>query len=625
MSSQNSSIQVSVIMPTYNQAAFISRSIKSILLQSFKNWELIIINDGSTDCTEDMIGDHLSDKRIRYLKNQRNRGLGYSLNQGLQIASAEYIAYLPSDDIFFAGHIQKLWTTLASNHDCSLAFSGMLYCDANNGLASQPRDVFVAAGGWFQLVQVMHRKTTALWLERAELVTDDLGRMFWNKFLNGEAALSTESVTCEWVQHPEQRHRLLNETMSGGIYAYKRFYEVDQPLRFHSSVGNFIDEVSLYGRFRNQRNRIPESGRRCLKILLVGELAYNAERICALEEYGHKLYGLWILNPEFYNTIGPLPFGNVEDIPLENWKERIDEIRPDIIYALLNFQVIPLAHYILSSNPGIPFVWHFKEGPFISRQNGLWKQLMELYTNSDGQIFINNETKKWYEQFITFKTPTLILDGDLPKQDWFIREKRDLLSDTDGEIHTVIPGRPFGIGSVELASLKEQQIHLHFYGEFFHTTWAAWVRNAQECAPGYIHIHGNCTPNRWAAEFSQYDAGWLHVFESANNGELMKVNWNDLNYPARMSTLAAAGLPMILKSNPGHLVATENMLIRLQNGILFKDFYRLRNAFGDNAQRKRIRENAWNTRLLFSFDHYLDDLTAFFYEVIEHYHKAKSR
>ena len=52
-----------------------------------------------------------------------------------------------------------------------------------------------------------------------------------------------------------------------------------------------------------------------LKILLVGELAYNADRVLALEEQGHKLYGLWMPNPYWYNTVGPLPFGHVEDLP----------------------------------------------------------------------------------------------------------------------------------------------------------------------------------------------------------------------------------------------------------------------------------------------------------------------
>ncbi len=609
---------ISVIMPTYNQGAFISRALKSLVLQSFCKWELLIINDGSTDYTDEVVTEYIYDNRIKYLKNEKNEGLGYSLNKGLQNTTYSLIAYLPSDDIYFKDHLLKLYETINSDSICTLAYSGMLHNYTNSNFSHSANNTLSMVNGYYQLVQVMHKKTSEEWLERKKLVTDDLSLMYWDKLSKNGKFLPTQQITCEWISHPEQRHKLIKETSSGGIFTYKNFYKVIEPLRFHSSVGNFIDEVTLYERFRHSEKR-PESLKHVkgLKILIVGELAYNAERVCALEEYGHKLYGLWITTPEFYNTIGPLPFGDVEDISLENWKERIEEIKPDIIYALLNYQVIPLAHHVMLSNTGIPFVWHFKEGPFYARQYGLWKQLLELYTNSDGQIFINQETKDWFSQFLLLETPTFILDGDLPKKEWFANEKTHRLSDEDGETHTVIPGRPFGINPNELDSFKTQKIHLHFYGEFFHAMWKHWIEAAKEVAGDYIHIHPHCTADKWGKEFSKYDAGWLHTFDSNNNGELMKVTWNDLNYPARMSTLATAGLPMILKSNIGHTVAVENLIKTLDIGIFFKDFIDLKKSFEDEERRKEIREKAWNHRFLFSFDSHVKDLTEFFYQVIE--------
>lgn len=613
---------ISVIMPTYNQGSFIARSIKSLLLQSFNQWELILIDDGCTDYTEEVVKEFLFDSRINYLKNDFNTGLGYSLNKGIEQAQYDLVAYLPSDDIYYRDHLQVLYETITSDEGCVLAYSGMLHNYTNSNFSHFSEGTLSTVFGYYELVQVLHKKTDAEWLERKTLVTDDLNFMYWDKLLEKGKFLPTQKVTCEWVSHPEQRHKLIKETSSGGIFPYKLFYKVSEPIRFHSSVGNYIDEITLYERFRHRKKE--EEGTKpskTLKILIVGELAYNAERICALEEYGHKLYGLWIMNPEFYNTIGPLPFGNVENISLDNWKEKVEEIKPDIIYALLNFQVIPLAHYILTSNPGIPFVWHFKEAPFYARQHGLWKQLLELYTNSDGQIFINQETKEWFFQFLLLETPTFILDGDLPKKEWFAEDITNLLSDEDGEIHTVIPGRPFGINPIELASFKTQKIHLHFYGEFFHTTSSNWIEVAKEAAGDYIHVHPNCSADQWGKEFSKYDAGWLHIFDSNNNGELMKVTWNDLNYPARMSTLATAGLPMILKSNLGHTVAVENLVKTLDIGIFFKNFIDLKKSFDDEERRKEIRENAWKHRFVFSFDFYVKDLTEFFYQVIESYTK----
>jgi hypothetical protein len=73
-----------------------------------------------------------------------------------------------------------------------------------------------------------------------------------------------------------------------------------------------LDEIDIYKSFRKKYPQDKNS----LKILLVGELAYNAERIYALEEAGHQLYGLWMTRPTYtLNTVGYLPFGNVEDIP----------------------------------------------------------------------------------------------------------------------------------------------------------------------------------------------------------------------------------------------------------------------------------------------------------------------
>lgn len=76
----------SVIMPTYNQCSFIRRAIYSLMEQTEELWELIIVNDGSTDETETYIEDYLKDKRIRYIKNIENEGIGRSINKGLEVA-----------------------------------------------------------------------------------------------------------------------------------------------------------------------------------------------------------------------------------------------------------------------------------------------------------------------------------------------------------------------------------------------------------------------------------------------------------------------------------------------------------------------------------------------------------
>ena len=604
--SKNSYQNITVLMPVFNQAKFIRRAIESLKLQTLQSWELLIINDGSTDNLTSVIDKYLDDNRIKYFENEHNEGLGAALNIGLTNASNNLIAYLPADDLYYKDHLQTLAESL-SDTDHILTFSGVRHHYnrfAHNRIDGYP----------IQLVQVMHRKTDDQWMERNELVTDDLDRMFWNKLAARGKFITTEKITAEWVFHPHQRHLIIREP-EGGINPYKLYYGVKQPLRFHSTMGNYIDEISYFKPFR-ERKDTPRA-KNGLKIVLCGELAYNSERVLALEEQGHKLYGLWMKDPYWYNSVGPLPFGHVEDIPYKGWKERIAEIEPDIIYAQLNWQAVPFAHEVLIADTGIPFVWHFKEGPFICMEKGTWPQLIDLYNKSDGQIYNSPEMRDWFLQFVDGQPETtLILDGDLPKKEWFKDEVTPLLSSGTDEIHTVVPGRPIGLHPHTVAELAEQKIHLHFYGDFTHGQWKQWITKTQTMAPGYLHIHPNITQENWVKEFSQYDAGWLHFFQSDNNGELMRANWDDLNYPARMATLACAGLPMLQRDNSGNIVATQSLIKEHGLGLFFNDMAELGNQLRDQVLMSQLRQNVWNKRMMFCFDHHTERLIAFFREVM---------
>lgn len=85
-------------MPVYNGAAYVGQAIGSILAQSFRDFEFLIINDGCTDNSEEVILSY-SDPRIRYIKNEGNKGLIYTLNRGVAMAQGDYIARMDADDI----------------------------------------------------------------------------------------------------------------------------------------------------------------------------------------------------------------------------------------------------------------------------------------------------------------------------------------------------------------------------------------------------------------------------------------------------------------------------------------------------------------------------------------------
>ena len=92
---------VSIIMPSYNTANYIAASIQSVLDQTYPNWELIIVDDCSTDDTDAVVAPFLTDARIRYLKNERNSGAAISRNRALREAKGRWIAFLDSDDLWY--------------------------------------------------------------------------------------------------------------------------------------------------------------------------------------------------------------------------------------------------------------------------------------------------------------------------------------------------------------------------------------------------------------------------------------------------------------------------------------------------------------------------------------------
>lgn len=607
---------VTVIMPTYNQSAFIRRAIISLQKQTYKQWELIIINDGCTDDTEDSLFDVVQNKQITYIKNDKNQGLGYALNQGLDKAKYDYIAYLPSDDYYYEDHLESLVKKIEKYNDIALAYSGMIYAIADTiSIAPENQTIRTRPGYCLQLVQTMHKKTTDRWLERKDWITEDLFLMFWHKLLDKGSFVATRAITCVWTRHPHQRHRILAEKYGGGLSYYRLFYQVDKPIKIRVSKYKFIDEEVLYKDFRKQVN--PD--KHPLKILLVGELAYNSERIYALEEAGHKLYGLWIQRPAFtFNAVGPVSFGHIEDIPFENWEQRIKEINPDVIYALLNWPAVPLAYDVLKKNRDIPFVWHFKEGPSACLKDGWWNQLIYLYTFADGKIFLNQTVKEWYEQFIPESGLNYILDGDLPKQNYFHKPLNKRISESEGGIHTLVAGRMVGITPTELAVIAEQNIHIHLYTENYHEAHEKGNNILLQVAPNHLHIHPHCSILNWVEELSRYDAAWLHNLESKNNGNILKASWDDLNIPARINTYMSAGLPVILRDNTGHIVATQKRIEELNIGILYTDYEDLKKQLTDEVKMEQLRSNVMKNRLRFSFDYHVPDLIDFFRKVIQY-------
>ena len=93
-------------MPSYNTASFIEETIQSVLNQTYTNWELIIVDDCSTDNTDEVL-ENIKDSRIRYFKNDKNSGAAVSRNKALREAKGQWIAYLDSDDLWMPEKLEK--------------------------------------------------------------------------------------------------------------------------------------------------------------------------------------------------------------------------------------------------------------------------------------------------------------------------------------------------------------------------------------------------------------------------------------------------------------------------------------------------------------------------------------
>lgn len=150
--------KISVIMPVYNCDKFISQAVKSVLDQTFKDFELIIIDDGSTDKTLSIIGK-IQDKRIKVFRNEKNLGIAKSLNEGLKLSRGKYIARADADDINMVDRFKIQINFLEKNIEFVLVGSNVELIDQNDkkiGLKMYPESDFALRRSFFIRNQILH-------------------------------------------------------------------------------------------------------------------------------------------------------------------------------------------------------------------------------------------------------------------------------------------------------------------------------------------------------------------------------------------------------------------------------------------------------------------------------------
>lgn len=136
---------ISVLMCTYNREHCLKKAIDSVLGQSYKDFEFIIVDDGSTDGTETLIKAY-EDERIRYYKMERNSYYCYAANEGLKLCKGKYVAFMNSDDIWLPEKLEKQVAFMEENREYGACFTSVSLIDAHENditdACSAMRDTF---------------------------------------------------------------------------------------------------------------------------------------------------------------------------------------------------------------------------------------------------------------------------------------------------------------------------------------------------------------------------------------------------------------------------------------------------------------------------------------------------
>jgi GT2 family glycosyltransferase len=141
--------RVSIIVPTYNRADMLLRTLSSIIGQTYTDWEALVVDDGSTDHTAELLQDSHVDRRIVYIR-QPNGGVSAARNTGIRAATGQYIAFLDSDDLWKPWKLELQTAALEENADIGMVWTDMEAIDGQDAIVrSNYLREFYSSYKWF--------------------------------------------------------------------------------------------------------------------------------------------------------------------------------------------------------------------------------------------------------------------------------------------------------------------------------------------------------------------------------------------------------------------------------------------------------------------------------------------
>ncbi|MBR4981582.1 MAG: glycosyltransferase [Lachnospiraceae bacterium] len=292
----NCDIKVSIIVPVYNVEVYLKECLESILIQSYDNYEIICVNDASTDNSSLILEQYVEkDERIRVLNNQINRGLSYSRNRGISEAKGEYIMFVDSDDMIKENAVESLIDILKEKK-----FPQIIYYDME----------IRNEGSWAK-EQVGKKKNSFNYNNNVYV-----GLELYEKF-NNDADVIVEAC-----------RQLINKNflVENNISFYEGIYHEDVLFSFQcamiaSEVVYYQKEIYIYRRRDNSIMAVMNY-RRVQSYYIVfielwnywksGEWTEGINKL--FEKYLKEVYKLFIKGIKYYPNQGLQHFGNSADV-----------------------------------------------------------------------------------------------------------------------------------------------------------------------------------------------------------------------------------------------------------------------------------------------------------------------
>ncbi|MDD3012238.1 MAG: glycosyltransferase family 2 protein [Candidatus Gastranaerophilales bacterium] len=269
--------EITVLMPVYNSEKYLKESIESILNQTFKDFEFLILNDGSTDQSVNIIESY-SDSRIRLIHNEQNLGLISTLNRGIDLSQGKYIARMDSDDISFPERLEKQFKLMEEKKDIGICGTLFQVFGKHNYIPNHPENTelikaYLIFGCYIGHPTIMIRKSI---LEQHDLKYDDNFKHaedyeLWTRVIKYSKFTNIQEILLHYRSHDSQICQKFTQIQSQNLrkihFNYLKnlgFEPSENEIGIHNAVieQRYKDDISFKEKARILYNKIIDANKK---------------------------------------------------------------------------------------------------------------------------------------------------------------------------------------------------------------------------------------------------------------------------------------------------------------------------------------------------------------------------